>query len=118
VARTIAVDFDGTLVENRFPGIGPPVPGAVQTLRAATARGDRLILWTCRTGRTLQDAVAWCRKHGLTLAGVNADPKRKGGPKLYADLYLDDKVPGALRDRFGKPMLDWTKAAAALKEQR
>ena len=112
---TLAIDFDGTLVENRFPGIGPPAPGAVQTLREATAGGARIILWTCRTGRHLQDAVAWCRQHGIKLTGVNADPAKKGGPKVHADVYVDERgLTPTLRDRMGKPVVDWARVRPTL----
>ena len=30
---TIAVDFDGTIVEHRYPEIGPEIPFATETLK-------------------------------------------------------------------------------------
>ena len=53
----IAVDFDGTLVENEYPDIGKPKLFAFETLKALQEKGFRLILWTVRSGKELDDAV-------------------------------------------------------------
>ena len=49
----IAVDFDGTIVENRYPYIGNEKPFAIETLKLLTRDHHQLILWTCREGRLL-----------------------------------------------------------------
>ena len=56
----IAVDFDGTIVTHEYPRIGRPVPGAIETMKEFLARGDKLILWTMRSGEELADAVRYC----------------------------------------------------------
>ena len=61
----IAVDFDGTIVEHRYPSIGKEYPFAIETLRKLTEEGHRLILWTVREGQYLDDAVEFCRSRGL-----------------------------------------------------
>ena len=61
---TIAVDFDGTIVEHRYPHIGKEKPFAVQTLKQLIADGHQLILWSVREGRLLDEAVEWCKNHG------------------------------------------------------
>ena len=61
----IAVDFDGTIVEDRYPGIGKERPFATATLRRLIERGHRLILWTVREGELLDEAVAWCEERGV-----------------------------------------------------
>ena len=53
----IAVDFDGTIVEHRYPSIGKERDGAIDTLRKLAREGNRLILWTVREGELLQEAV-------------------------------------------------------------
>ena len=42
----IAVDFDGTIVEHKYPKIGKELPFAIETLLDLKADGHQLILWT------------------------------------------------------------------------
>jgi len=118
----IAVDFDGTLVESRFPGIGPDL-GAVPWLRQAQALGARLVLWTCRYGTARYvDARAWCGEHGLAfdLDMVELDDiDRLRIGKVRAELYIDDHALGVpLRsDANGRPAVDWELAGPMLLER-
>lgn len=57
----IAVDFDGTIVEHKYPKIGKEIPFAVETLKRLQADNHTLILWSVREGQLLKDAVDWCR---------------------------------------------------------
>ena len=68
--RKIAIDFDGTIVENQYPVIGRERPFALRTLRALQDKGFLLILWTCRTGADLEAAVEFCRKGGVEFYAV------------------------------------------------
>lgn len=97
---TIAVDFDGTIVEHRYPAIGKEIPFAFQVLRELQQRGFRLILWTYRHGEALEAAVAYCRAQGIEFYAVNAnhpdepyDPAQESR-KILADLYIDDRNVG------------------------
>lgn len=101
----IAVDFDGTIVEHRYPAIGPELPFAIDTLRQLAAEGHRLILWTVREGQYLDEAVEFCRSRGLEFYAVNRDypeeePERNNRftRKLKADLWIDDRNLGGLPD--------------------
>lgn len=99
--RKIAVDFDGTIVEDRYPAIGNERPFALRTLRALQERGFTLVLWTCRTGRELDEAVEFCRAGGVSFAGVNEAFEGEayvggGSRKLDADIYIDDRNVGGL----------------------
>ncbi len=98
----IAVDFDGTIVEHEYPRIGRERPFAAATLRQLKADGHVLILWTYREGPLLQEAVDWCREHGIEFHCINSDdPLATGatGPrKVNADLYIDDLNVGGLPD--------------------
>ena len=93
----IAVDFDGVIVENRFPSIGRPHMGVINGLIERRKKGDKLILWTCRFGPTLIDAVAFCRNMGLEFDAVNEnlqmmiDKYGSDSRKVYADCYIDDR---------------------------
>ena len=102
---TIAIDFDGTLVEHRYPEIGKEIPFAFETLRRLQQDRHRLILWTVREGRLLDEALAFCRERGIEFYAVNRDyPEEEKGAnrhysrKLKADLFIDDRNLGGLPD--------------------
>ena len=69
----IAVDFDGTIVEHRYPEIGREIPFAVETLKKLIEDRHQLILWSVREGRLLDEAVEWCRQRGVEFYAVNKD---------------------------------------------
>lgn len=100
----IAVDFDGTIVEHRYPAIGPELPFAIDTLKYLCAQRHKLILWTVREGELLDEAVAYCRRRGLEFYAVNKNypeekPTLEGySRKLQADLFIDDRNLGGLPD--------------------
>lgn len=114
----IAVDFDGTVVDHRFPDVGPDVPGAVDALRVLQARGHAIILWTMRSGKHLDDAVAWYKERNIELFGVNTNPQQSSwtsSPKAYAHRYVDDAAAGCPMvklDGFHKPCVDWHRILA------
>lgn len=94
----IAIDFDGTVVDHRYPDVGPTLPGAVEKIKEISARGVKIILWTMRSGKELADAVKWYADNGIPLFGVNENPEQKSwtqSPKAYAHLYIDDAAFGA-----------------------
>ncbi|UAB81425.1 hydrolase [Marixanthomonas sp. SCSIO 43207] len=98
---TIAVDFDGTIVEDQYPKIGKPKLFAFETLRKLQENGHRLILWTYRNGKTLDDAVAFCKQNGIQFYAVNKSfPEEKFDPtysrKINADVFIDDRNIGGL----------------------
>lgn len=95
--RIIAVDFDGTLCRDCYPKIGEANEGLIRRLKELRAKGDRLILWTCRRGEQLEEALFFCMVRGLVFDAVNENlPEivdRFGGDsrKVFADLYIDDR---------------------------
>lgn len=103
----IAVDFDGTLCENAWPGIGEARAGVIDYVLGQQATGAKLILWTNRRGERLDEAVKWCAARGIAFDAVNENlPEvidRFGGDtrKVYADEYLEDKavLPDAVEKR-------------------
>ena len=102
---TIAVDFDGTIVEHRYPEIGKELPFATETLRMLIADQHKLILWSVREGKLLDDAVEWCRERGVVFYAINKDfPEEKVeynnhfSRKIKADLWIDDRNIGGLPD--------------------
>lgn len=94
----IAVDFDGTLCEEVYPDIGAPKWDTIDLVRRLHARGDTIILYTCRTDDLLADALAWCKKHGVHIDYANENaPERtqKYGidcRKISADIYIEDRA--------------------------
>ena len=70
--QIIAVDFDGTLCENKWPEIGEPNTELISYLIEMRKTFDaKIILWTCRAGEMLDKAVNWCSEHGLEFDAVN-----------------------------------------------
>ena len=101
----IAVDFDGTIVEHRYPEIGPEIPFAIETLKMLIKDHHRLILWTVREGELLDAAVNWCRERGVEFYAVNRDyPEEKPennqffSRKIKVDYFIDDRNLGGLPD--------------------
>lgn len=100
-----AVDFDGTLCRDRYPEIGEPRTAVIHFVKRLRAQGDKLILWTCRSGDDLEAAVAWCEALGLTFDAVNDNlPENiarynNNCRKVNADYYIDDRnFPLQLRE--------------------
>lgn len=109
----IAVDFDGCLCENRFPDIGEPKLEVIEKLKQLQkGKGVELILWTCREGYKLDEAVAWCTEQGLEFEAINDEVPRikeafktgaeirsallknetRCGAKIFANWYIDDRA--------------------------
>lgn len=70
---TIAVDFDGTIVTHEYPKIGTELPFATETLKMLIRDHHKLILWSVREGKLLDEAVEWCRERGVEFWAVNKD---------------------------------------------
>ncbi|MBR4936525.1 MAG: hypothetical protein IKZ20_05040 [Bacteroidaceae bacterium] len=100
----IAVDFDGTIVSDRYPEIGKELPFATATLRQLMEDGHKLILWTVREGELLQEAVDWCEKKGVRFYAVNKDYDEEAmqgkhySRKIKADIFIDDRGIARLPD--------------------
>lgn len=101
---TIAVDFDGTIVEHKYPAIGKERPFAIDTLKSLAEKGHKIILWTSREGELLDSAIRFCKDRGLVFYAVNSTyPEdslfKKDQPrKIVADIYVDDRNLGGLPD--------------------
>lgn len=93
-----AVDFDGTLCVSSFPEIGAPNMRLINHLIKRKRQGNKLILWTCRVGERLAEAVSWCKDKGLEFDAVNNNlPEMieywgNNPRKVFADVYIDDKA--------------------------
>ena len=93
----LAVDFDGTLCADSYPEIGKANAELIEELKRRQSRGDKLILWTCRAEHFLDDAVVWCKNHGLYFDAVNDNVPETvelwghDSRKISADIYIDDR---------------------------
>lgn len=102
----IAVDFDGTIVDHRYPEIGEERPFATEILRKLIEERHKLILWTVRDGKLLQDAIDWCAERGVQFYAVNSNHSDMFGEevdkrfscKVNADMFIDDCNIGGIPD--------------------
>lgn len=94
----IAVDFDFTICHSVWPGTGEPNWPVINKLKQLQSEGHHLILWTCREGKELEDAIKWCNEVGLVFEAINDNPPwltEKFGRncrKIGADYFLDDRA--------------------------
>jgi hydroxymethylpyrimidine pyrophosphatase-like HAD family hydrolase len=96
---SIAVDFDGTIVEHQYPEIGEEMLFAFDTLKALKKKGHKLILWTYRSGIRLEEAVAYCKANGVEFYAVNSSYPEEVmssniSRKIDADIFIDDRNIG------------------------
>jgi len=101
--RVIAVDFDGTIVEHKYPAIGKEITFATHTIKELQKKGFRIILWTFRVGKQLEEAVEWCKKHGIEFYAVNKNYPEEVfdetiSRKIDANIYIDDRNIGGLKE--------------------
>jgi hypothetical protein len=99
----IAVDFDGTIVEHKYPEIGKVMLFAFETLKQLQKQGHELILWTSRHGKELNEAIEFCARHGVEFYAVNSHfpgeefVEGESSRKIVADVYIDDRIPGGFQ---------------------
>lgn len=96
--KVFAVDFDGTLCENKYPSIGEPNVLLISKLINLRLKGHKIILWTCRKNEYLHAAINWCMEQGLEFDAVNENLPEyieffgSDTRKVFADIYIDDKA--------------------------
>lgn len=116
----ICVDFDGTVVDHRYPEMGEPAPDAFKWLIRFQKYGAHLILFTMRSDggpydNVLSQAVSLLENNGVKLYAVNNNPAQREwttSPKVFADIYIDDSAIGCplIHPRgFARPCVDWKK---------
>jgi hypothetical protein len=91
----IAVDFDDTLCFSNWPSLGAPNLPLINYLQKQKSAGSKIILWTCRAGKPLEDAIEWCKHYGLFFDAINDNPNQPSnaiGGKPIADVYVDDRA--------------------------
>ena len=115
---TYGVDFDGTLSFGEFPAVGPVNKRLVDFLLRRQMHGDKIILWTCRAGKPLNDAVDFCSRYGLIFDAVNDNLPEivelygSNSRKITCDVYIDDRACHVDNyDRFGEVDMDRIESA-------
>ena len=115
----IGIDFDGTCVTHEYPEIGRDV-GAEPVLKELIQEGHKLILWTMRSGKYLEEAVTWFQDRDIPLFGVNKNPEQStwtDSPKAYCNLYIDDAalgIPLLVSSKESRPYVNWEKVREML----
>lgn len=110
---TFCVDFDGTVVTHEYPEIGKPISRCIETLKKLIAAGHKIILFTMRSGKELDDAVNYLHENDVALYGVNENPDQTWSPsrKVYAHHYIDDAAIGTYltgnTNICKRPWVDW-----------
>lgn len=92
----VGIDFDGTIVEHKYPKVGDPVPHALRVMRRILANEHQIILWTMRSGETLRDATRYLEDNSIEIYGANKNPDQdwSTSPKAYCHIYIDDAALG------------------------
>ena len=104
----IAIDFDGTIVEHDFPEIGKLKPHAKEIINRLFEQGHKIIIWTCRSTQihktpnsTIFAVKDFLLTNGIRFHTINNNYAGLGfqpSPKVYADLYIDDRQLGGIPD--------------------
>ena len=120
--KYIAIDVDGTIVRHEYPQMGVDVPGAEYTIKDLVKAGNKIIIFTMRSGKELEDAVNWYIERGIPLYGVNVNPTQHtwtSSPKAYANCFIDDAALGCplIYEEGERPYVDWAKVRILLIEQ-
>ena len=105
----VCCDFDGTIVEHKFPDIGRLLPGAIAVLKEIKSAGHQLVIWTCRENRYKEEAVAFLVSQGVKPDAVNQNvidvaPDNKDPRKVFGNIYIDDRNLG------GFPGWSWARS--------
>jgi len=109
----IAVDFDGTIVDFAYPKLGQSNPEAFKYMKKWIDAGAKIILYTIRDGKELQDAVNYMNDNNIPLYGINNNPEQKNwnnSKKIFANLYVDDAAYGCpltIYSGFNKDCVNW-----------
>jgi len=109
----LAIDFDGTIVTHKYPEIGDPVPHAIKSIKEFEKLNCKIMLWTMRSGKELEDAVEYLKNNGIELWGINKNCQQSSwtnSNKQYAHYYIDDAAIGCplIKNwKYNRPYVNW-----------
>src|SRR5271157_5992049 len=95
-----AIDFDGTIVMDKYPNIGEPIPEAIETIREIKRLGHKIIIWSCRVEPQLSEMRDFLMINNIPFDYINENCPTKiayynnDTRKIGADYYIDDKMVG------------------------
>ena len=90
--KVIAIDFDGTITKNyKFPNIIGELREGCKEAIDFIRQKNKVVLWTCRSGEYLTEAIEFLKANGIEVDGVNTDIYTKTDRKIIADIYIDDR---------------------------
>ena len=110
----LAIDCDGTIVEDKFPLVGQFRPNAKEVINKLYDEGYYIIIWTCRTGKFISDIKSFFQLNGLKYHKVNEnyeDLDFNPYPKIFATIYIDDRQLGGIPN-------DWNIIYDMIKKQQ
>jgi len=120
---TFNIDFDGTCTTHDYPKIGKDI-GAISVLTRLINEGHKLILFTMRSDKELNDAVAWFNDNNIPLYGIQRNPTQgnwTNSPKSYADKMIDDSAIGCPlifdKEISKRPFVDWKEIEQILEKE-
>jgi len=98
---TLAIDFDGTLVEDAYPDIGTLKPNAKQVLQRLHDEGYFIIVWTCRGSDDLINTYKFLKDSNVYFDNLNQNSVKDDiiflpFPKIFANIYIDDRNLGSI----------------------
>ena len=117
---SIALDFDGTVVEHDYPYIGKENGNCSEILKRWVKEYNvEIILDTMRGGKMLQDALKWFNDREVPIFSVGKHPIQESwtdSTKAYALFSIDDRNVGCPVKYDGKKryMVDWEKVCEIL----
>lgn len=114
-SQYIGIDFDGTMVDHKYPEIGQPLEGAIDVVKELISAGHKLILYTMRNNERLAQAVEYLEENDLEFYAVNDNPSQKywaaDSRKIFCNIYIDDSALGVPlnppRTEKGRPSVNW-----------
>ena len=88
----VAIDFDNTItINSTYEKTGTLNPVAAEYIKKLKEIGCKLILWTCREGQDLDEAINLIHEWNLPFDYINEYPLRGNSKKVNVDFYIDDK---------------------------
>jgi hydroxymethylpyrimidine pyrophosphatase-like HAD family hydrolase len=104
----ISIDFDGTIVFDRYPEVGPMKPLVKEVIEGWKADGHIVLINSCRTGRYEAAAVDFLLENQIPFDYMNCNHPgqivqyKMDCRKLSADLYIDDKNLDGIPEGWGE----------------
>ena len=118
MGKVLAVDIDNTTIHNtKYPGVGPEVKHALASLTLLQNGGNKIIIWTVRSGAGLENIKKWFKENNFTPDGYNhlkGQDSYSTSPKINYDYVIDEKSINAPKNG---DVIDWLAVMRFLKKE-